>query len=191
MDAISNWIEVNAYLVYAILFLYCAAKSGALPLFAAIFVSTNDLSLAPVVIASFLGAYLGDELRFFSARRYGAYWIEKWPRFGALIDRGNLLMEKHGHSYIFLYRYPKGMRTIGALPVGFGAMPWRRFTVLNAASALLWVTILVGIGFGFGLGIVSAVETHWGWLSIAALGLFVAVGWSALKNLTVDVPKKD
>jgi len=61
--------------------------------------------------------------------------------------------------------------------------------VLNAASALLWVTILVGIGFG--LGIVSAVETHWEWISIAALGLFVAVGWFALKNLTVDVPKKD
>jgi len=190
MDAISNWIEVNSYLVYAILFFYCAVKSGALPLFAAIFVSTNDLALAPVVIVSFLGAYLGDELRFFLARRYGAIWVKKWPRFGVLIDRGKLLMEKHGHSYIFLYRYPKGMRTIGALPVGFGTMPWRRFTVLNAASALLWVTILVGTGVGFGLGIVSAVETHWGWLSIAALGLFVAVGWLALKKITVDIPNK-
>ena len=50
----------------------------------------------------------------------------------------------------FFYIVILGLRTIGALPVGLKAISWRRFSVLNGCSALLWVIVLVGGGYIFG-----------------------------------------
>lgn len=57
------------------------------------------------------------------------------------------------------YRYPKGMRTIGALPVGLGSMCWPVFTVLNAASVVLWAGLLVCAGYVLGTQIEEAVAS--------------------------------
>jgi membrane protein DedA with SNARE-associated domain len=66
-------------------------------------------------------------------------------------------MDHYGKSYIFLYRYPKGMRTIGALSVGFGNMPWSQFTIYNAASAGMWTSIMIGAEYLFGATVEQAV----------------------------------
>jgi len=103
-----------------------------------------------VALVVFAGGYLGDELRFVIAKTYGAAWVERRNRLGKLFQRAKELADLYGPAYIFIYRYPKGLRTIGALPIGLTDMSWRRFTLLNAGSALLWVTILVGAGYSFG-----------------------------------------
>ena len=183
MEAINQWMQVNATLVYALLFGYCALKSGALPLFAGVLVHGGGLDLWPVVAASFLGAYLGDELRFAVARRYGAAVLGRWDRSRRWLAVGRQLLERYGAAYIFLYRYPKGMRTIGALPVGLSSMRWTRFTALNAASAGVWAGILVGVGYAFGASITQLVETNWGWVTVTMLALFLTVGWFAVRRL--------
>lgn len=183
MDAILSWIEVNAALVYLLLFGYCLLKSGALPLFAGVLVSSDVLLAIPVITAAFLGGYLGDELRFAVARRYGAAMQRRWPRTRAWIARGNRLMAKYGRAYIFLYRYPKGMRTIGALPLGTGPMRWEVFTVLNACSAALWCAILVGAGFVFGQSITDMIEKGYGFVSVMLLIVFLGLGWFAMRRI--------
>lgn len=187
MEAINYWVQVNATLVYILLFGYCALKSGALPLFAGIAVQTAGLSFWPVFLAAFLGGYLGDEVRFAMARRYGDAVFARWPKGRRWADRGRHLLNRYGAAYIFLYRYPKGMRTIGALPVGMSAMPWVHFTVLNAASALLWAGLLVGVGYGFGAGIAPLIDGHWGWVSIGLLVAFLLAGWMAWRRLAQTV----
>lgn len=184
MDAINQWVQINATLVYVLLFGYCALKSGALPLFAGVLVHTGSLSLWPVVVASFLGAYLGDELRFAVARRYGHQFLGRWARTRRWLATGERLMDRYGSAYIFLYRYPKGMRTIGALPVGLSAMPWARFTILNGMSAALWTGILVTVGYAFGASITQAVESNWGWVTVVLLILFMGVAGLAIRSLT-------
>ena len=87
--------------------------------------------------------------------------------------RAVAMMQRYGAWYIFLYRYPKGMRTIGAFPVGLGTMPWRRFTVLNAASALLWTILLVGGGYFAGTAIEQAALAGYGTVAVVLLGLAV------------------
>ncbi|MEQ8286135.1 DedA family protein [Thalassospira sp.] len=183
MDAILYWIEINATLVYVVLFGYCLLKSGALPLFAGVLVSSEVLLALPVIGATFLGGYLGDEIRFALARRYGEAMQRRWPRTKTWVARGNRLLEKYGTAYIFLYRYPKGMRTIGALPLGTGHMRWRVFTWLNAASAALWCAVLVGLGYVFGNVIIDAVEDGFGFVSVGLLIVFVAMGWFALRRM--------
>jgi len=159
--------------IYLLLFAYCALKSGALPLFAGYAAQANALELVPVVAATFGGGYLGDEIRFAIARRYGDNWSDRWPRLRKAISAAKALIARYGWAYMFLYRYPKGMRTIGALPMGLGSVSWPTFTALNAASAILWTSILVGIGFAFGAQVERAVSAGWGFASTLLLAVMV------------------
>ncbi|TMP66732.1 hypothetical protein CWB76_17930 [Pseudoalteromonas sp. S1609] len=150
MEGVLALIQQYGLLVYLLLFGYCALKSGWLPLFAGYAAQTGALSIDFVVLAVFMGGYLGDELRFALARTYGTTWLEKPNRLGRLFKKSSELANRYGTAYIFLYRYPKGLRTIGALPIGLTSISWRRFSLLNACSALVWAIVLVGGGFTFG-----------------------------------------
>lgn len=181
--------EIDAFLrewglwIYGLLFLYCALKSGALPFFAAIAAEAGSLDLAMVALASFAGGYLGDEARFAVARRYGSGLFLNRPRLRRALNNAAVLMQRYGPAYIFMYRYPKGMRTIGALPVGLSDMTWGRFTLLNAASALLWAGLLTGAGYLFGAAIRETVADNWGTASVLMLLLFILVTWLAWRRL--------
>lgn len=150
MEGMLALIQQYGLLVYLLLFGYCALKSGWLPLFAGYAAHTGALDVGYVALAAFMGGYLGDELRFALARTYGTRWLEKPNRLGRLFKTASELANRYGTAYIFLYRYPKGLRTIGALPIGLTSISWRRFSLLNACSALAWVVVLVGGGFTFG-----------------------------------------
>lgn len=173
IELILGWIELNRFSVYAILLGYCALKSGALPFFAGLVAYAGSLDVFAVLAVSFLGGYLGDELRFFLARRFGDRLWRKRPRWRSAISNGIELIEKYGEFYIFLYRYPKGMRTIGALPVGLGKMPWLKFTILNALSAASWSVILVWLGYALGDPLKDLVAEGWTMLSVGLLVTFV------------------
>ena len=138
-----------------------------------------------MVASVFAGGYLGDELRFFAMRRYGADAIESRPRFAKALQNAKKLLDRYGVAYIFLYRYPKGLRTVVALPVGLTYISWSRFTSLNAASAALWTSILVGSGYLFGETIRYAVSENWGVFSVALLVSFLlifVIAWRRLIN---------
>ena len=150
IDSILQLLDQYGAVVYLLLFGYCALKSGWLPLFAGYAAFLGALDVALVALAAFAGGYLGDELRFAAARAYGVRWVSGSSRLSRLFQRASSLAERHGKAYIFLYRYPKGLRTIGALPIGLTTMRWPQFTCLNAASAAVWVLVLVGGGYAFG-----------------------------------------
>jgi hypothetical protein len=118
METVLALVRDYGTAVYVLLFAYCALKSGSLPLFAGYAAQTGALDVATVAAATFAGGYLGDEARFAVARRYGHRLSTGRPRMARLIARGTDLLDRYGLIYLFLYRYPKGMRTIGALPVG-------------------------------------------------------------------------
>lgn len=150
MEAFLLLLKQYGMVVYLILFAYCTLKSGWLPLFAGYAAYSGALDLFLVALVTFAGGYLGDELRFYLARKYGESWLNKATKFGSLFRKARALAERYGTVYIFIYRYPKGLRTIGAFPIGLTSMKWRTFTLLNACSALLWVVVLVGSGYVFG-----------------------------------------
>lgn len=184
MEAMLALIADYGALVYLLLFGYCALKSGSLPLFGGYAAQAGALDVGAVAVAVFAGGYLGDELRFAVARRYGTGFLASRPRLSALMDKATAMLDAYGAAYIFLYRYPKGMRTIGALPVGLTAMTWPVFTALNAASALLWTGLLVGAGYYFGALIEAAVVSGWGAASVVLLLIFIGLSVWAWRSLT-------
>ncbi len=183
MQDIMAWIEVNQFLAYGLVFTYCAVKSGVLPFFAGMAASSGILDVAAVAMATFLGGYLGDEVRFFIARRYGHKLSFRTPRLQRALKTTRALMDRYGAGYMFVYRYPKGMRTVGALPVGLTDIPWFRFTSLNAASAAVWATLLVGAGYLFGAQLADVMEHGWSLFSVVLLAVFCISGWLMLRRL--------
>lgn len=177
METLLNWISINSILVYFLLFAYCFLKSGALPLFAGVLVGLETLLLAPVTLSCFLGAYLGDELRYYLGRNYSTAIQNRWPKTRRYIEAGIRLMDKYGSWYVFLYRYPKGMRTIGAFPVGMSSMKYKRFFLLNTLSATLWVFILVGSGAMLGRYAENFAQDYYGMISIGLFLCFAISIW--------------
>ncbi len=183
MQVLLDWIAVNTFVVYAILFGYCALKSGALPLLAGIIAHQGALDPFWVAASAFLGGYLGDEARFAIARAYGDRLFASRPKVRGWLDRAAAVLDRYGAAYIFMYRYPKGMRTIGAFPVGLSGMSWNQFTLLNAASAAVWATLLVGAGYFLGDQISAAAESWWGAASVVLLVIFLLTSWIAFQRL--------
>lgn len=184
IETFLNFIKEYGTLSYVLLFSYCALKSGALPLFAGYAAQAGALDITLVAAAVFAGGYLGDETRFYAARKYGVKAITSRPRLAKLWETAEKLFVKYGSAYIFMYRYPKGLRTIGALPVGLTDMSWNRFTLLNASSTLLWMTLLVGVGYLFGETIKHAVSENWGLFSVGLLIVSLALiyfAWTRIK----------
>jgi membrane protein DedA with SNARE-associated domain len=180
MQELLDLIRQYGALIYALLFAYCAVKSGALPLFAGYAAKAGALDPISVFFAVLAGAYLGDEARFALARRYGAALIGRRRRLKHALEVAVRLLNRHGAFYILAYRYPKGLRTIGALPVGLTDMPWRRFTLLNLASASLWSVLLVGGGYLLGHVFAHGVMSWWGGLGVLLLVIFSGLtflGW--------------
>lgn len=186
MASIQSLFQEYGIAIYALLFAYCLLKSGSLPLFAGYAAHIGYLDIVFVGAATFLGGYLGDELRFWVARRYGSQYLKSKPRINNLLNTGRLLLDRYGIAYIFLYRYPKGMRTIGALPVALTNISWLYFSYLNFLSAMIWATILVGAGYLFGSAIESTINTNWGAYSILALVIFVGsafIAWRQVRRI--------
>jgi membrane-associated protein len=177
MDQILGLIRDYGALIYVLLFAYCALKSGSWPLLAGFAAQTGALDLSIVAACVLAGGYLGDEARYLAARRWGEALLRRWPRFRPNVEKCIALLERYGAAYIFLYRYPKGLRTVGAFPVGLTDMPWRRFTMLNMASALTWTLALVGGGYWLGAVLSGWITENWG---LASTGLLVLFGTASL-----------
>ncbi len=185
MDILESVIRDYGIGIYFVLFGYCFLKSGLLPLFAGYSAQLGWLETSPVILSVLLGGYLGDELRFLLARKYGLGFLIRRPRLHPLLKRAQTMFEKHGALYILLYRYPKGMRTIGALPIGITTTPWAYFTVLNALSTLIWASLLVGGGYLFG----ATLETYFlsFWKEIAILMLMMFAVWITILWTRTDI----
>ena len=70
--------------------------------------------------------------------------------------------------------------------MGLGNIPWRTFTLLNGASALLWTSILVGVGFAFGAQLENAISAGWSTGSVVLLCLMLAailIAWKRIDSV--------
>lgn len=177
MTQVLDIVREYGALTYALLFVYAAIKSGSLPLFAGIAAQVGALDPFAAGSAALVGGYLGDEARFWASRRYGDRIVARYGWLAPYIARAAAMLDRYGNWYMFLYRYPKGMRTVGAFPVGLTSIPWISFTALNAGSATLWAVLLVGSGYLLGGAIADTVEAKFGAFSVVllAIGLIVLV----------------
>jgi len=116
--------------------------------------SEHDLRLGWIIVIATLAAAAGDNLGYAIGHWGGRPFLERYRHTfhisDALIDRGEKLFARYGAVTILFARFLFGMRVIAGPLAGVLRMPWKRFTIFNAAGAALWVTSISLVGYGFG-----------------------------------------
>src|SRR5207245_9961043 len=103
-----------------------------------------------VLLLGFVGAFAGDQLWFYLARRHGGQWLARRPDLAGKAASAKRLLERHATLFILTFRFIYGLRNLGAVAVALSDVTTRRFVVLNAAAALLWAVLVIGAGYIFG-----------------------------------------
>jgi membrane protein DedA with SNARE-associated domain len=108
------------------------------------------LEFWPIWAGAAFGAFLGDWISYEVARYFGPAIQHSWPlnRQPELVARTERLMTKFGAWGVFIGRFFGPLRALVPLVAGVFEMPRVRFQVANAASALVWATILLAPGAG-------------------------------------------
>jgi membrane protein DedA with SNARE-associated domain len=165
-------------------------NSMLLPIFAGYAVHLGALDYWTTVAAVWFGGVVGDEVRFFLARRFGSQLFEAMPRFRTGIEKAARVVERHQWWMMFVYRYPHGIRGLAGFAFGLSIMPRWRFTALNVVSAGIWANVLVGVGFGFAHVSDKALGETATQAALALLVGFLALVWYLSKRLDEAVEKR-
>jgi membrane protein DedA with SNARE-associated domain len=116
--------------------------------------ATHRLQPVGVVISAVAGAVVGYSLGFLIGSwggyrlvvRYGAYIRLDQPK----VKIARYLFQRQGGKVIFFGRFVPILRAYGAFLAGTSRMPWRRFSIFNAAGAIIWASLYGGAAYFFG-----------------------------------------
>jgi membrane protein DedA with SNARE-associated domain len=113
------------------------------------------LSLPVVIVASFLGSLLGDQLWFLLGHRYGKDFISRRPSWERHGKRAEDLLARYGTLFVIAFRFLYGFRTVTPILLGALRYPVRRFVFLNALGAALWASSISIAGYAVGATVLS------------------------------------
>jgi membrane protein DedA with SNARE-associated domain len=111
-------------------------------------VSEGVLNPAPVVIAGFMGAVLGDAASFWLGQRFGDLLPKLWPFRGhpKRLERGIDFFKRFGGTSVFIGRFFGPLRAVVPTAAGMMHMPMWHFYAANIVSAAIWAPALVFSG---------------------------------------------
>lgn len=162
-EYIGLFINDFGFLVYGILFLIIFCETGLvflpfLPGDSLIFAggtfagigSLNLWILFPLII---LAAILGDSINYMIGKKFGKKLLNN-DKF-VIVKEENLikaddLISKYGAWAVFLARFMPIIRTIVPFVVGMGKLDYKKFLMVNALGAVVWVSLFLLLGFFFG-----------------------------------------
>jgi len=148
--------EYGAYVIFASAFLSCLAlpiPTSLMMLSGGAFIVAGDLAAAPVVLAAFGGAVLGDQTGFLIGRYGGAPVIDRIarsPARRAVLTRARVLVNRHGMFGVFFSTWlvaPLGPWV--NFVAGATGLTWVRFAISDILGEAIWVSLYVGLGYGF------------------------------------------
>jgi membrane protein DedA with SNARE-associated domain len=134
-------------------------------LFCGFMASEGYLDLYPTLIATIVGAALGDMIGYYFGL-HGRKYIHDHK--GLLrtshISMGRGFFLKHGGKSVIIGRFTGPIRSIIPVVAGMVGMSLRRFVALNIVGACIWSFIYIYLGYLFGsqLGLVEKVISRTG-----------------------------
>jgi membrane protein DedA with SNARE-associated domain len=180
LNQILDVIRQHGELAYTFVFTWAATNSLLMVLLAGYASHLGVFDWGKLVIVCWIGSFAGDAFRFWIGRRYGSKWLSSFPRIERMLQTTARLVEHHYSWFIFLHRYPNGIRSIAGFAFGISSIPTSTFLLLNFISAGLWSVTTVSAGYAFSHltdKMVSDAASGLGMaLMIAFLGLFWILG---------------
>jgi membrane protein DedA with SNARE-associated domain len=108
------------------------------------------LALPWVILAAFIGTLMWDQLFFYLGRTQSQRVLARRPLWKGRVYKAQQLLERFQTPLILGFRFIYGMRTVTPFAIGMSTVSIRRFTLLNAVSALVWATVVGTAGYLFG-----------------------------------------
>ena len=122
----------------------------------------GDLHLPTVIAVGALAAIVGDNIGFWLGRRYGPEALERYGRYiwvsAERLEKVSAFIARYGGFAVFAARFVPGARFFAGPVAGAMGMPPRRFIVVNALGALVYVPYAVGLGYAVSYGAGHIIE---------------------------------
>lgn len=136
-----------------------------LMILAGVLLGTEDLSLAPTLIAAYLGALAGINVSYLIGRTAGTYLVAGYgTRIGlteGMMQRVNSWFSRFGKWTLMIGYFVPGVRHFTGFTAGMTLLPYRTFAIFAYTGALVWVTSFLSLGYFFGEYWVSFFEIIW------------------------------
>ncbi|WP_376088703.1 DedA family protein [Roseomonas sp. CCTCC AB2023176] len=125
-----------------------------------------------LLVAVWIGSFLGDQTWFSLGRRYGPGVLKRFPNAEAKFQNATGMLDQYGTWFILSFRFLYGIRNVAAAACGLAGFDRKRFMMLNFVAAGVWASSFVAAGWFLG-GL------------IGPQNLFYVIAGSALLLLTV------
>jgi membrane-associated protein len=113
----------------------------------------GNQTLALVILAGALGAFLGDNLAYAIGHRFEPRvraWAARKPQRAVRLDSAGLQIKKRGGLLLITARFIPGGRTILTISSGITQQPRLWFAAWVAVAGTIWATYAAGLGYLFG-----------------------------------------
>lgn len=120
---------------------------------AGVLASQGYLEIGALLILSFLGAVLGDNVGYIFGKKVGPRIFTKESSFffhKDQLERARQFYEKHGGKALILARFMPVIRTFAPILAGVGRMNYPTFFFYNVLGGLIWSTGLTSLGYWLG-----------------------------------------
>ena len=108
------------------------------------------LKIELVILAAFVGSFVGDQIDFWIGRKYGHTLLARWPSWRMRMSRATRLLERYDTWFILGFRFVYGMRSISPFVIGMSRVAAWRFMLLNMIAAFVWAIVIGGVSFMLG-----------------------------------------
>jgi membrane protein DedA with SNARE-associated domain len=135
---------------YLAVFLGSLVEGESVILTAGFLASQGYLSLPKIILISFAGTLIADQLLFFVGHHFGLRAIQRFPKLEAPSQRAFELLHKYDTAYILSFRFIYGIRVISPVIIGAAGVGFRRFALLNVIAAAIWSVLSCSAGYFFG-----------------------------------------
>jgi len=156
-----HWLPTGA-LYYALVFFisFCESLAFAgivvpgstLIVFTGFLAANGKGAYLPLVVASSLGAILGDLLSYWLGARMGAALLARprFKRYRGLFRKSQIFFFEHGGKSVFLGRFIGLIRPFIPFVAGYARMRPALFAFYAVVSGILWGLAYPGLGYFFG-----------------------------------------
>jgi len=152
---LQTFIETYGYLA---VFVGCFAEGETVLVLAGFAAHLGYLSLPWVMATAAMAGFCGDQVAFFAGRRWGPRLLVWSPRLAAAQPYVAEKLQRHATWMVFVLRFAVGFRIASPIVIGASGLPAWRFTLPNAAGAIVWAILIGGAGYVFGAAFTRSLE---------------------------------
>ncbi len=130
---------------YIGLFLYSLGGGFVALIGAGVLSYMGKMDLQTSLAVAFVANALGDVLLFYMARYQKSMMMDGLRKHRRKLALSHIMMKKYGSWIILIQKFVYGIKTLIPIAIGLTKYDFKKFVILNIASAAVW-TLVVGLG---------------------------------------------